>query len=113
MITGALDCLRVPPKKRKGGKEKRVKRPARAAKEHIGGEIEHAVRARHLQERDVKKIQRGARYKRTRKERLALERKYLRERLKSIPKWTKTERFYVGNWGLDCCLQALPDVFTT
>src|SRR5262245_35581863 len=36
MITGALNCTRVPPKKKKGRREEWEKGPARAAKEHIG-----------------------------------------------------------------------------
>ena len=44
MLAGALNCMRVPPK----NKEQPEKGRARAAKEGIGADIEHAARAHHL-----------------------------------------------------------------
>src|SRR5262249_15811838 len=81
MITGALDCTRVPPKKRHG-REVREKTPGRVAKEHIGAEIELAARQYYLDNvgpKLLEQIQRAAKYQPTRKKRLAAERKILRK----------------------------------
>src|SRR5262249_8845086 len=81
MITGALDCTRVPPKKRHG-MEVREKNPGRAAKEQIGAEIGRAARQYYLGNVGptlLEQIERAAKYQPTRKKRLATERKILRK----------------------------------
>src|SRR5262249_48106596 len=133
-ISGVMASIRVPPKKDDDGLPKE-KGPARAAKQVIGAEIEHAVRAHHLKD-ESEKIIRAAKFKSTRKKRLALERELLRkwleeaeaqdpnklnalgkayrealiQALRSVPNWDKPQRILVGNWGFDACLKALPDV---
>jgi DNA-dependent RNA polymerase len=107
-IVGTINATTRPRK----GKEKG---PARAAKENIGAEIERAARRHYLETRYptlLAKIERATSHKRKLAARSELEAKLLEQRRVKFA-WTKTERTYVGNWALDCCLQALPDIFTT
>src|SRR5262249_55689725 len=110
-ITGALNCTRVPPRK----KGERERGPGRAAKEHVGAELERAARAHYLRTRHpalLEAIERATSYKSKLGARLVLERKLLKaKRVKFW--WSKPDRLDVGNWGLDCCLQALPNVIVT
>jgi hypothetical protein len=125
-LDGTLNSTRIPPKKRADGTLKIQKAPGRAAKEAIGAEIERAVRGHYLQSTALEKqIKRAADHQPTLNKRLAVEDKIIRKAklaaddptevafLDGIPKWRKTEILSVGNWGLDCCLQALPDVIVT
>jgi DNA-directed RNA polymerase len=122
-LDGTLNSTRAPLKKNADGT---MEAPARAAKEVIGAEIERAVRGNYLQSTPLgEQIRRAAHRQSTLNKRLAVERKSIRKAaltaddpsvvafLDRIPKWTKTQTIFVGNWGLDCCLQALPDIFVT
>jgi hypothetical protein len=124
-LDGTLNSTRMPPKKRADGTLKIQKAPARAAKEAIGAEIERAVRGHYLQSTALcEQIKREAHRQPTLKQRIDVERKIIRKAkaaddptevafLDGIPKWTKTGILFVGNWGMDCCLQALPDIIVT
>jgi DNA-dependent RNA polymerase len=88
------------------------KGPGRIAKEIIGQEIERAVRGYYLRTEHPKlfaKVQRAAAHKATLNQRLAAERKKLREAGLKIA-WKGEQRLLAGNWGFDACLQALRDV---
>src|SRR5262249_13750846 len=60
----------------------------------------------------LKAIERAASYKSKLRARLTLEQKLLKAKGVKF-RWSKTDWLYVGNWGFDCCQQALPAVFIT
>src|SRR5262249_49723103 len=76
---------------------------------------ERAARAHYLLTHHpalLKAIERAASYKSKLRARLTLEQKLLKAKGVKF-RWSKTDWLYVGNWGFDCCQQALPAVFIT
>jgi DNA-directed RNA polymerase len=118
-LYGVINALRAPPDEDEDEDELPSGR-GRRAKEIIGGEVERACRAFYLRKFHkslAADIEAAARYKSDIRKRLAKERLILlehnsrpRTRRVNWLKWTKTERVWVGNWALDCCLQELPDL---
>jgi hypothetical protein len=107
-IVGTINATMRPPRRKD-------RSPARLAKEGIGGEIERAARRQYLEAKHptlLARIERATSRKRKLAARLELEAKLLKKRGVKF-EWTKTERIYIGNWALDCCLQALPAIFAT
>jgi hypothetical protein len=86
---------------------------AQEAKRIIGRQVEWEVVGFNLK-RDNKtladKIERSAAYKTNIGGRRATHRKKMLEAGLKPERWTPGERLRVGNWGLDCCLQALPGI---
>jgi hypothetical protein len=76
----------------------------------IGTEVEREVEGWKLRFEDpalAEQIERAAAFKPKRKDRWSVQ-----KRFKKIPRWKRKDRIEAGAWAYDCCLQALPGVFT-
>src|SRR5262249_39994727 len=72
----------------------------------VGCEIERAVQGARIRSAGLKKrIERAAGHKFNRKDRFTA-----LNRIVKLARWTWRQRFDVGGWAYDCCLQALPTV---
>ena len=89
---------------------------AQRAKRIIGRQIEWQVHGFNLKNENktlAHKVERAAAFKTTLGARRAVHRRKTLEEGIKPERWTSGERLRVGNWALDCCLQASPGIVIT